>query len=52
MNNSKAVTLLGSLLAFKDKYFLRLHSKFYVFLFLHNVDGDVVDVNSLMIEER
>ena len=52
MNKLKAVTLLGSLLTFKDKHFLRLHSKFYVFLFLHNVDGNIMDVNSLMIEER
>ena len=51
MYRLKAVTLLGSLLAFKDKYFLRLHSKFYVFLSLHNVDGNIVDVNSLLIEE-
>ena len=25
---------------------------FYVFLFLHNVDGNINDANSLMIEER
>ena len=52
MNKLKVVTLLGSLLTFKDNHFLRLHSKFYVFLFLHNVDGNIMDVNSLMIEER